>query len=164
MSPRAELAGAKRRPVESRGPLKSTNVVCRSVVPRVLWELGDDGDGSEQGQQPATATRDSDGDQRQQPATASSWRRAAGWRRVAGTATATDTVTATGTATESVADSDTVTDSVTVTDTVTVTDVGAATILRFRWGHGSGARHLEGARHRVRSIAWPWERLACREL
>ena len=75
MSPRAELAGAKRRSVESRGPLKSTNVVCRSVVPRVLWELGDDGDGSKEGQQPATATSGSEQGQR----SADSRERASGW-------------------------------------------------------------------------------------
>jgi hypothetical protein len=60
---------------------------------------------------------------------------------VAGTGSGADT--ATGTATD------------TDTDTVTVT-VDQKRSRSLWWRHGSGAWHLEGARHRVRSIAGPW--------
>jgi hypothetical protein len=38
----------------------------------------------------------------------------------------------------------------------TVTDTGTVAAPRLRQGHGSGARHLEGARRRARSVATPW--------
>jgi hypothetical protein len=40
MSPRAELAGAQRWPVESRGPLKSTRAACCWAETRVPWAWG----------------------------------------------------------------------------------------------------------------------------
>ena len=89
MSCRAETAGAKRWPLESRHPLKSTREACLCVVRRVLWAQGRRWD-----QRPAAAGS---------PCTDTA------------TDTATDTTTASAAATDSGTGTATVTDSVTET-------------------------------------------------